>query len=474
MKTLIEKLKEIVAALQTIVGCRPVSVGGSVRDAIILTGADKILEGFEKYTKDFDLEVFVASSAIVYATLQKAGIELELVGRNFPVYKVKGYAIDISFPRRENKTGEGHTDFSIVIDAKMSFTEAALRRDFRCNAIGYDWNSKTILDPHLGTTDITHKVLSNVSGKFSEDALRALRCFKFIARLGFTPTFNVISLCKLGLVDELRGYAKERLLPEWIDFILNAKPENIRKAMEFLNESRLSDAVFHEIGELEDVPQQPEHHPEGSVFNHTVHCLEYFAQNVRSKLKDDTERLIVGFAVLVHDLGKIDCTTTGDDGHISAIGHENSTLPRKFLERLFDPADDRIRQIELLVKAHMRPVMLHKQNASMPAIRRLNVFVEGRLDRLMAVVECDQGGRPPKPIKSEAITWVLDKAKELNLDTTSVIKPIILGRHIISHLHLKPGAIFKPILDDMFEQQLDGKFNDEATGIDYLISRYRA
>ena len=476
MPTQFEQLKNVVKALQTIPDCRPVSVGGSVRDAIIATGttlldSHNLQQQLELTAKDFDLEVFGASSAHVYAVLQKAGIGLELVGRAFPVYKVKGYNIDISFPRRENKTGDGHTDFSIVIDAGMPFEEAALRRDFTCNAIGYDWNSGEIVDPYGGVNAIMYKVLDPVSPKFKEDALRVLRCFKFISRLGFKPT-GLTMAYSWEIVEGLKNYAYERLVPEWIDFILHSRPGYIKYAMEFLNHSNLNRYIFTELSEIVGIPQHPDHHPEGTVDLHTIHCLEYFAKNVRDTLANNEEKLIVGLAVLCHDLGKA-THTTNDERGIKSIGHEDSPRCREFLSRLFAPTDKRIDEIELLVKAHMRPMDLFKHKSGLPAIRRLNIAVNGRIDRLLKVVECDQGGRPPKPVNLEGIAWVLDKSKELNLDTKTVIKPIIQGRHLITHLNLKPSKIFTPILATMFEEQLDGVFNNEEEGIKRLIACYR-
>ena len=470
--TQLTKLQEVVAVLQKLPDCRPVSVGGSVRDAIMHSGTKRILMGFESYCKDFDLEVFGATSAAVFNALQNAGIGLELVGRAFPVYKVRGFNIDIAFPRYENKTGEGHTDFSIVVDPSMTFEEAARRRDFRCNAIGYDWNSNTILDPWHGVDDIRDARLDPVSDKFLEDALRVLRCFKFIARLGFTPTTETLVQCA-RLSPTLKSYARERLRPEWDDFILHGEIENVKPAIQFLIETGTAAEVFPEIAALKGVEQNPHHHPEGDVLNHTVHCLEHFMGYVREKLADDRERLIVGYAVLTHDFGKPQCTFV-EGGKIKAHGHEDTNHARKFLERLFDPADDIINQIEQLVKAHMRPVTLHNTKAGYPAIRRLNVAVNGRIDRLMAVVECDQGGRPPKLIDTTAILWVLERTKELKIDNNTVIKPIINGGHLLYHLQLKPGRHYGSILDEMFEAQLDGKFVDEESGIKHLVACYRA
>ena len=52
-------------------------------------------------------------------------------------------------------------------------------------------------------------------------------------------------------------------------------------------------------------------------------------------------------------------------------------------------------------------------------------------------------------------------------------RPIVLGRHLIA-LGLPPGPQFKPALDAAFESQLDGAFNDEAGGVEWMQNYLRA
>jgi tRNA nucleotidyltransferase (CCA-adding enzyme) len=481
--TLFEKFKEIVFHLLAHPGCRPVSVGGSVRDAVALALEHPVCfnddigfeHHFEQSSKDFDLEVYGIDESEVTQILMRNNIQVEKVGRAFPVYKVKGFNIDISFPRSEVRIGDTHTDFEVVTDPDMSFFVAARRRDFTCNAIGYDWRSSKLLDPYFGMNDIEYHILKAVSDEFSEDALRVLRAFKFVGRLGFYLNDHTMEMCRT-MVPELKTYARERMLPEWIDFILNVKPENITEAMEFLIESDTAMELYPELFALKGTPQSPQHHPEGDVMVHTMQCLEYFANSIRAKLANDEERLIVGLAVLTHDFGKPTCTELSADKTevLHSHCHEDSPLVRKFLERLFDPADRRIDEIERLVRAHMRPSALFNNNAGMSAIRRLNLAVDGRIDRLLAVVECDMGGRQPLTVNREVLDWVSDKTKQIGGDTSTKIKPIILGRHLIQHLNMKPSPDFKPVLDRMFQAQLDGLFTDEKTGIEYLFTHGKA
>ena len=68
-----------------------------------------------------------ASSRISCAPLTRFG-SVNAVGESFTVYKVGG--IDVSLPRRDSKTGEGHRGFTVAGDPTMSVADAARRRDF--------------------------------------------------------------------------------------------------------------------------------------------------------------------------------------------------------------------------------------------------------------------------------------------------------------------------------------------------------
>ncbi|MEP7117973.1 MAG: polynucleotide adenylyltransferase, partial [Acidobacteriota bacterium] len=105
-------------------GGRALVVGGFVRDRLLGRAA-----------KDLDLEVFGVPQDALPAMLGAIG-RVEPVGRAFPVYKLG--PIDVALPRRESKTGRGHTAFAVEGDPDLPFAEAARRRDFTINAIGWD------------------------------------------------------------------------------------------------------------------------------------------------------------------------------------------------------------------------------------------------------------------------------------------------------------------------------------------------
>jgi tRNA nucleotidyltransferase (CCA-adding enzyme) len=102
-------------------GGRALVVGGFVRDRLL-----------GRPSKDLDLEVFGVPEAELAPMLAAIG-RVEPVGRAFPVYKLG--PIDVALPRRESKSGRGHTAFTVQGDPHMTFEDAARRRDFTMNAI---------------------------------------------------------------------------------------------------------------------------------------------------------------------------------------------------------------------------------------------------------------------------------------------------------------------------------------------------
>ena len=127
---------------------------------------------------------------------------VEPVGQSFPVYKVG--AIDVALPRRESKTGRGHKGFTVTGDPDMPFEEAARRRDFTINAIGWDPLTNEYLDPHGGCADLDRRVLRVVDpATFGDDSLRVLRALQFAARFDLTLDPATFELCRTIPLDDL-------------------------------------------------------------------------------------------------------------------------------------------------------------------------------------------------------------------------------------------------------------------------------
>lgn len=426
-------------------GGRALLIGGCVRDSLL---------GLQP--KDVDIEAYGLPADRLEALLAREHT-LVTVGKAFGVFKIKGAEIDIALPRRESKTGAGHKAFAVEGDPGMTPAEAALRRDFTINAIACDPLTGEIIDPTGGARDLRARLLRHTGPQFAEDPLRVLRAMQFIARFELRVAPPTLELCKTIPIEDL---PPERLFEEWKKLILKGVRPSL--GLGFL---RACDWVryFPEIKALIDCPQDPGWHPEGDVWTHTLYCMDAFAA---ARTGDDQEDLIVGLAVLCHDLGKPATTVTDDDGRIRSPRHEplGEEPTRAFLARLTNHRD-LVEAVIPLVTNHLRPMELYKAQAGDSAIRRLARSV-GRIDRLLRVAQADKAGRPPLPDDFPEGEWILQRAEALAVKD-SAPAPIIMGRHLIALGH-NPGPGFKPILNTAYEAQLDGAFSDEAGGLQWL------
>jgi len=434
-------------------------VGGCVRDAIL-----------ELAPKDYDLELYRIGRDRVIPFLESVqpGIRIKDVGRSFPVWKVwndtmgEGAAVDVALPRREFVKGPGHTDFEVVLDPFMSFSDAASRRDITINAMGCDPITGRVIDPHGGIDDLNAGLIRHVSHHFSEDPLRVLRIAQFAAR------FNMVVACKtIDLCAQLSpaNLSRERIGEEWFKLIL--KGREISRGLQFLRYCGWM-SHFPELSQLQGVQQDPGFHPEGDVWTHTLHCMDAFAE---TRTGNDREDLIVGLAALCHDLGKVSTTTIDENGKIHAYGHEEAgeEPTRSFLARLTDDKD-LIESVVALVITHMIPTHLYKEATRGGGLKQMNRSVRRlatrvNLQRLARVVLIDKSGRPPKPKVSPESVWLLESAAALGTVTKGP-EPILLGRHLVM-LGLKPGLHFKPILESAMQRQLDGDILDLDTALEY-------
>lgn len=435
---------ETVSKLARDNGGKALVVGGCVRDAIL-----------DRLSKELDIEVHGISWDRLVKILSDC-FPIDLVGQSFQVIKIRGLLLDVSIPRRESKVGSGHKGFETLGDPDMDPEEALSRRDFTINSMAFDPVSNNLIDPFNGLQDIKKRILRHTSEKFIEDPLRVLRGMQLAARLDLHVAPETVALSH-SMSPE--GLPKERIFGEWRELILNG--EKPSRGLSFLRECGWVQ-YFPEIEALIGCEQDREWHPEGDVWDHTLVSMDAFAQE---RLNDDKEDLIVGLAVLCHDLGK-PATTKVEDGRIRSKGHDvaGEDPTRSFLQGLTHQGD-LVKEIIPLVSAHLRPRKFFKANVSDSAIRRLAKNV-GRIDRLVRVAKADACGSNPGSIDLfQAGEWLLDRARILEVEN-SIPKPIVMGRHLIK-IGLIPGLNFEPILSACYNAQIDGEFKEIEEGMEY-------
>jgi tRNA nucleotidyltransferase (CCA-adding enzyme) len=432
-------------------GGRTWLVGGSVRDLVL-----------GRQPRDLDIEVCGVPPGPLHALLSER-FSVEFVGKAFGVFKLHGLPVDISLPTRVPADRSTVAGLLREADPGMGIDEALARRDFTMNAMAWDPDTLELRDPFNGQRDVESRVLRHVSDRFADDPVRVLRGMQLAARFELQAAPDTVAFCR-SLTQE--GQPRERLWEEWKKLLLQGgKPSH---GLRFLRDCEWL-RFYPELAALEGCEQDPAWHPEGDVWVHTLHCLDWFAAERTGNSEDD---LIVGLAVLCHDLGK-PATTRHEFGRITSRGHEpaGEAPTRRFLERLTNQ-DELIAQVTPLVRCHLRPRALYDAGASDGAVRRLARQV-GRIDRLVRVARADHAGRPPKPFDGfPAGTWLLERARRLDVERQAPA-PLVMGRHLIE-LGVPPGPAMGRLLDDCYEAQLDGLFTTLQEGLTYAKHKFSA
>ena len=441
-------------------GGRALVVGGSVRDLLASQLTGRVFAA-----KDVDLEVFGLDPSVLQE-LVAGRYPVDVAGAAFSVLKATvapGIQFDISLPRTESATGHAHRDFTVKADPYMSFADAAKRRDFTIGAMGFDPLTGELLDPYGGSADLAAKILRHVSDAFDEDPLRALRAARFAARFDLKVHPDTMERCR-RLYVHADTLAVERVFSELQATLLTAATPGV--ALHVLDQSNWIN-LFPAIADLRHVPQDPTWHPEGDVFIHTAHVLDYFGTHLRTGNQEDD--LVVALAALCHDLGK-PATTQVDVDRVRAHGHEEAgvSLTRGFLrhykqEQLADA-------VAPLVAHHLAPVQLGTKDVPPTdrALRRLSTKVH-RLDLLAQVSRADVAGRPPiDPRESFAKIDVFETAVARLGITTGPPKSLASGRDLID-MGLKPGPVFKEILAVVYDAQIEGSVTTTAQAKQLLV-----
>ena len=440
-----EKVMVLARVIQE-AGGRALLVGGCVRDELM---------GNEP--KDWDLEVYGLAPERLREILDSFG-SVNAVGEAFTVYKL-GHDLDVSIPRRERKSGRGHRAFVIEGDPAMSVADATRRRDFTINAILRDPLTGELIDPFGGQQDIAARVMRAVSAEtFIEDSLRVLRAAQFAARFEFQIAPETVALCRTMDLSDLPA---ERVWGEVEKLLLRARRPSV--GFQWLKELGAIEKLFPEIQSLIGVPQDPEWHPEGDVFVHTLLVVDRARE-----LIDDlpyARQVTVMLAALAHDFGKPP-TTQFLEGRWRSRGHEDAGVEpaTRFLDRMnvhtIDGYDVR-RQVIALVREHLKPGEFYKKRDEVGegAFRRLARRCEP--DLLYRVAKADSLGRNAvwvprdKWYGAEAQEWFVQRAKELDVEHRPP-EPLLLGRHLLE-LGVQPGPRMGELTRAVYEMQLDGR-----------------
>ena len=262
------------------------------------------------------------------------------------------------------------------------------RRDFTVNAMAYH-PERGLVDEFGGLHDLKSKNIRCVGDpdrRFTEDALRILRCLRFASRLGFS--IEPATACALRRQKELLlEISHERVKLELEKLLIGDHAEEILR--------EYADVLFVVLPELAPMRGCTQERPYHcfDVWEHTLHAV--------GAVPDEP---IVRWAALFHDCGKPGVKTLEPEGtaHFYGHGKESARLADICCERLRFSNKER-EAICALVARHGEPLPMPEKRVK----RLLGQLGEEQLFRLFALMRGDVSAQSPA-VMEERLSYLAD------------------------------------------------------------------
>jgi len=339
----------------------------------------------------------------------------EGIGVQFGVVLVihRGHPFEVATFRSDDAYVDGRRPTGVV------FTDArtdVLRRDFTINGLLYDPVEKVIHDFVDGQRDIQAKIVRAIGDpgrRFAEDKLRILRAIRFGARLGYsieTETWSAV--CEMA--PQIHQVSVERIQGEIARILTEGQ-------------ARVGIELLHISGLLREIL------PELQWNDHLAACLTFLPRGATSDL---------AVAVLLHELPAVE------------VG--------RILERLkFSRAE--INHAVNLLSQIPRFGKVRTMNTS--ELKRF--FRQARFEdhlKLEQICKTTAGG------DLENYNFAVRKYEGWTREDISPA-PLISGEDLIA-LGLSPGPLFKSILTQVEDEQLEGRLRDRADAVSFVTKNF--
>ena len=407
-------------------------VGGSVRDALL---------GREASDLDFATD---ARPKRMRALLRHWADDLYGVGERFGTIGAvrDGIRCEITTFRAEAYS-PGSRRPEVTFGG--SIEEDLARRDFTVNAIALKLGSDapTLADPFGGVVDIASQTLRTPIGpeaSFSDDPLRMVRLFRFVAELGFRPDRGDLAAVSV-MKDRLAIVSAERIRDEFSKLVVG---ERAAPALTLMIESGLAGGFIPEIPALA-MTEDPDHRHKDVL----AHSLA-----VMAKTEPD---LVLRLAAVFHDVGK-PATRHFDGPKVTFHHHEvvGARMTRVRLRRLRYPKSI-IEDVAELVFLHMR-AHTFKMGWSDSAVRRYVRDAGELLSKLNQLARCDVTTRSDR--RALRIQRQIDELEErIELlrarEELDALRPPVDGHDVMGYLGIGPGPMVGSFLEVLLDKRID-------------------
>jgi poly(A) polymerase len=429
-------------------------VGGFVRDLILKRERDEI---------DFLVVGDGESYAKAYAG--KLGIKKIDIFRNFGTAHFRYGDFDLEFvgARKESYRKESRKPRVTA----GTFEEDILRRDFTINTLAVSVSKKdfgTLIDEFNGLEDIKNKIIRTPMDPlktFDDDPLRILRAFRFASQLKFRVEDKVLEAAG-EMRERLRIVSQERITDEFLKIMASPKPS---VGLKLLYNSGVLEVIFPEVAKLGGVEQRKEYHHK-DVFLHTCEVVD--------NISKVTDNVWLRFAALVHDIAKPPTKRFVEGTGWTFHGHEElgARMMKSIFKRLKLPFS-KLEYVEKLVRLHLRPIALAKDEVTDSAIRRLIVAAGEHLEDLITLCRADITSKNRDKVDRylENYERVMKKVWEVEeKDKLRAFQSPVRGDTIMEVCNLKPSKKVGEIKQAIEDAILDGEIgNNYEEAYAYLL-----
>lgn len=436
--TLPEKVGRIIDTFMR-AGYEAYAVGGCVRDSIL--GREP--EDWDITTSATPAEIKALFPRTIDTGIAHGTVTVMLGKEGFEVttYRIDGKYEDARHPKEVTFT--------------PNLTEDLKRRDFTINAMAYN-EKDGLVDVFDGAGDLNRKVIRCVGDakmRFTEDALRMMRAVRFAAQLGFRIDPDT-KQAVFTLAPSLKRISAERIQTELVKLLVSEHPEEMRT----LYETGLTKVMLPEFDDMMQTEQNNPHHMY-TVGEHTIAALSHVK-------KDRVLRL----TMLLHDVAKPLCRTTGEDGvhHFYHHQRRGSEMAKEILHRLkFDNhTADRVCRLIAghddnppVTERNVRRAVVRLGREAFPdifAVKRADVLAQSgyrRAEKLQYIEEYEA-----------CYNRILEKEQCLSLKELTVT-----GADLIAE-GMKPGPQLGMVLQELFEMVLEDPRKNTK---EYLMAQIR-